>query len=279
VNAHEQGYDVEILVPREAPHGEVLVRALTWMLENSEEVKLPETRGAAPGPCHEPILPDGALSTPAEIQPKHIVWITGRTQSRIGVICGYGQAYVPEYGVLPLKNFRWADRRLAATPGLQRLLNDALDEASEIEAAAEAVEYEPYPAWTPQERFDNRADWFWEQTEEERMAGDAALVEAERDTLTLAEQLSEETGEWEAAMAVAQAPEVDNWHYKRPQLPHNILAENVRPAYRHVGGESPLMVWSVDSQLSHQGWRYATREETEAYLRVFQSRASDFAEK
>ena len=127
----KQGKEVEILVPKDAPHGDVIVRALLWMVENSEEVKLPAIRGSAPGPCHEPILPDGMLTTRAEIDPKHIVWITGRTQSRIGVICAYGQAFVPEYGVLPLKNFRWANRKLARSPGMQQLLNDALDEAFE----------------------------------------------------------------------------------------------------------------------------------------------------
>ena len=94
---------------------------------------MPQTRANEPGPCHEPILPDGVLSTPAEIQPKHLVWITGRTQSRIGVICGYGQAFVPEYGIVPLKNFRWLDRKLVQPP-LQRLLNDAMDEAFDVEA-------------------------------------------------------------------------------------------------------------------------------------------------
>ena len=43
-NAHERGKDVEILVPKDAPHGDVIVRALLWMVENSEEVKLPEIR-------------------------------------------------------------------------------------------------------------------------------------------------------------------------------------------------------------------------------------------
>ena len=270
-NAHEEGKEVEILVPKDAPHGDVIVRALLWMVENSEEVKLPEIRGSEPGPCHEPILPDGMLATRAEIDPKHIVWITGRTQSRIGVICAYGQAFVPEYGVLPLKNFRWVNRKLARSPGMQRLLNDALDDAFEAEADATPVEYEAEPGWTPEEHFDNQADWFWEQTEEEHMVGDAALAEAERDTLTLAEQLSEEIGDWDAVMTVAQTPDVEEWYRKRPPLPGNVLAETMRPAYKHRGDDSPLMVRSVEDQLEGKGWRYATKEEAAAYAQTFRS--------
>ena len=194
-NAHERGEEVEILVPKDAPHGDVIVRALLWLVENSQEVKLPQIRGAEPGPCHEPILSDGVLATRSEIDPKHIVWITGRTQSRIGMICAYGQAFVPEYGVLPLKNFRWVNRKLARSPTLQRFLNDALDAAFEAEAHAAPPEYEAEPGWTPEACFDNQADWFWEQTEAERMGNDAALAVADRNTLTLAEQLAEEIGD------------------------------------------------------------------------------------
>ena len=235
----------------------------------SEEAKLPAIRGSESAPCHEPILPDGILATHAEIDPIHIVWITDRTQSRIGVICAYGQAFVPEYGVLPLKNFRWVNRRLARSPALQRLLYDALDDAFETEADATPVEYDAEPGWTPDERFDNQADWFWEQTEEERMASDAALAEAEQDTLTLAEQLAEEIGDWDAALTVAQAPDVEGWYHRRPPLPGSVLAETMRPAYKHRGGDSPLMVRSVEDQFEGKGWRYATKEEAAAYAQTF----------
>ena len=106
------------------------------------------------------------------------------------------------------------------------------------------------------------------------MASDAALVEAGRDALTLAKQLYEETEEWEAAKAVAQAPEVENWYYKRPPLSGIILAENVQPAYRHQGEDSPLLLRSVEDQMDDLGWRYANREETEAFLQTFQSQKS-----
>ena len=51
------------------------------------------------------------------------------------------------------------------------------------------------------------------------MASDAALAEAEQDTLTLAEQLAEEIGDWDAALTVAQAPDVEEWYHRRPPLP------------------------------------------------------------
>ena len=176
---------------------------------------------------------------------------------------------MPEYGVLPLKNFRWVNRKLARSPGMQRLLNDALDEAFEAEADATPVEFDPEPGWAPEERFDNQADWFWEQTEKERMAGDAALAEAERETLTLAEELSEEIGDWDAVMAVAQTPDVEEWCRRNPPLPGNFLAANMRPAYKHRGDDSPLMVRSVKDQIAGKGWRYATKEEAAAYAQAF----------
>ena len=185
------------------------------------------------------------------------------------MICAYGQAFVPEYGVLPLKNFRWVNRKLARSPGMQKLLNDALDEAFEAEADATPVEYEAEPGWTPEEHYDNQADWFWEQTEEEQMVGDAALAEADRDTLTLAEQLSDEIGDWDAVMAVAQTPDVEEWYRKRPPLPGNVLAETMRPAYKYRDGDSPLMVRTVEDLLAGKGWRYATKEEATAYAQTF----------
>lgn len=104
------------------------------------------------------------------------------------------------------------------------------------------------------------------------MVNDAALAEADRDTLTLAEQLAEEVGDWEAAMSVAQAPETEDWYRRRPPLPGHVLAENVRPAYKHRGGDSPLMVRTVEDLLAGKGWRYATKEEAAAYAATFRSK-------
>ena len=70
-------------------------------------------------------------------------------------------------------------------------------------------------------------------------------------------------------MAVAQTPEVEEWYRKRPPLPGNVLAETMRPAYKHRGDDSPLMVRSVEDQLAGKGWRYATKEEAAAYAQVF----------
>ena len=268
--ADRAGLDVEILVPKDAPHGDVLIRALQWLnAEVTEGRNAPELRGSAPGPCHEPIFPDGVLAARAEIDPKHIVWVTGRTQSRIGVICAYGQAFVPGYGVIALRNFRWVDRRLAHSAALQQYLNDALDEAFEVEARATPVEYSAEPNWLPEDRFDHQAGWFWEQTDSEAQEAQAAIAEAERDTLTLAEQLAEETEDWETALAVAQMPEIEGWYRTRPPLPSHIMAETIRPAYRYCAADAPLMVQSVEDQIDGHAWHYASQAEAEAFRRTF----------
>jgi hypothetical protein len=268
--AHRQGQEVEVVVPKEALHGAVIVRAILWAAENLEPVELPAIRGSAPGSCYEPIVPDGMVTTRVEIDPRHIVWVTGRTQSRIGVICGWGEAFVPEYGVIPLKNFRWVNRRLATSPGLQALLNDELDRAFEAEADATPLEYDPAPPYGPDERFDE-SEWFWQQSPEETTAIEGALAAAERDTLTLVEQLMEETGDVETAITVAQMPEVEDWYLKRPPLPGNTQPEMMRPVYKYTGENSPLMIRSVEDQVEDRRFRYATKTETEEYIRTFRS--------
>ena len=70
-------------------------------------------------------------------------------------------------------------------------------------------------------------------------------------------------------MDVAQAPEVDDWYHKRPPLTGILLAENVRPAYRHRGDESPLLMQSAEDQVAGKGWRYATKEEAAEYAKKF----------
>jgi hypothetical protein len=95
-SAHKQGRAVEVLVPKDALHGAVIVRAILWMADNLPDVATPKVRGSDPGPCYEPIVDEGMISTRAEIDPKYIVWIIGKTQSRIGVICGRNEAFVPE---------------------------------------------------------------------------------------------------------------------------------------------------------------------------------------
>ena len=267
-SAHRQGQEVEIVVSKAALHGAVIVRAILWAAENMPPVELPAIHGSAPGPCYEPIVPDGMVTTRAEIDPKHIVWITGKTQSRIGVICGWGEAFVPEYGVVPLKNFRWVNRRLATSPGLQELLNDELDKAFEAEAEATPLAYDPAPPYGPDERFDGE-EWFWQQSTEETVAIEGALAAAERDALTLVEQLAEEIGDVETALEVAQMPEIEDWYFKRPPLPSYSQPEMMRPVYKHKGENAPLMVKSVEDQVEDRRFRYATKTETDEYIRTF----------
>ncbi len=272
-SADKQGREVEVLVPKAAPHGAVIVRAILWLGEHLPPVELPTLRGSAPGPCYEPIMTDGMVTTRAEIDPKHIVWITGRTQSRIGVICGWNQALVPEYGVIALKNFRWVNRKLATAPAFQELLNDELDKAFEAEVEATPVEYDPAPTYRPGERFDDE-EWFWQQTEAEAISSEAALAAAERDALTLVEQLVAETEDMETAVAIAQMPEIEDWYVKRPPLVSYNQPERMRPVYQYAGEKAPLMVKSVEEQMEGQRFRYATQAEAADYVRTFRPSAT-----
>lgn len=268
--AHKRGRAVEVLVPKDAPHGAIIVRALLWLADQLPEGERLPIRGSAPGPCYEPILPDGTISTRAEIDPKYIVWITGRTQSRIGVIVGYNEAFVPEYGIVPLKNFRWVNRKFAALPGVQNVLNDELDKAFEIEVEGVPVEYDPAPRYTPEERFDEEAAE-WQQTDADAVDNEVALAMAEGDVMTLVEQLTEELGDAEAALAIAQTPEIEDWYYKRPPMTGYVQPEIMRPVYLYKGEQSPLKVKSVQEQIDGKKWRYATKVETMEYIKTFRS--------
>lgn len=270
VRAHKAGQAVEILVPQAAPHGEVIVRALLWLAKELHEGTTPAIRGSEPGPCYEPILPDGTITTRAEIDQQHLVWITGNTQSRIGVIVGYNEAFVPAYGIVPLKRFRWVNKKLASSPVLQRMLNDELDKAFEEEANQVPVEYDPAPFYTPENRFDYENP-YWEQTEEEAIMQEAAFALAERDTLTLVEQLTNEIGDVETALAIAQMPEIEEWYYKRPPTPLDNLPEMMRPVYKYKDENSALMVKSVEEQLEDKRFHYATKEEAAEYICTFRS--------
>jgi len=266
--AHKQERAVEVLVPKDAPHGAVIVRALLWLADQLPTGERLPIRGSEPGPCYEPIVPDGTISTRAEIDPKYIVWITGRTQSRIGVIVGYNEAFVPEYGIVPLKNFRWVNRKFAASPDVQNVLNDELDKAFEAEAKGVPVEYDPAPSYTPEERFDDEAA-DWQQTDEDTINSDVALAVAESDAMTLVEQLTEDLGDADAALAIAQMPEIEDWYYKRPPMAGYVQPEMMRPVYLHKGDQSPLKVKSAQEQIEGKKWRYATKVETGEYILIF----------
>ncbi len=260
--AHEKGEEVEVLVPKGAPHGDVIVRAILWMLENTEEVKIPQTRGTKPSACYEPILPDGVLSTSAEIDPRHIVWITGNTQSRIGVIREQGKALVPGYGMIPLKNFRWVSRDLASSAIIQEQLGDALDEDFETERNANPVEYEPFPSYLSSLSFGNEP---WSRTAQEEDRELASLAVSDYDATVLADDLLEETESVATAVAIANMPDLENWYAKRPKVLRVLNSTNIKPVYKHNGPESPLMILTPDEQLEGKRFRFATEEEAKEF--------------
>ena len=261
--AHKREEEVEILVPKNAPHGALIVRALLWLADNADLSEPVRTRATEPGPTYEPILPDGTITTRAEIDPKYIVWIEGNRQSRIGVVVAYGQAFVPEYGIVPMKRFHWVDRKLAQSLQLQQLLNDAFDLAFMVEERHEPVEYEPAPAYATEERFDS---WAIDEPLEEIADNEEWIAIAEADVRTPAEQLAEEVGDTATAHAILQV--LSTGDDDQAIYPFWVEPEMIRPVYKHKGENEPLRVKSAEDQVKGRGWRYAKREEVQEYLHV-----------
>lgn len=264
--AHKREEEVEILVPKDAPHGALIVRALLWLADNVDLSEPMQTRWTEPGPTYEPILPDGAITCRSKIDPKYIVWIHGNRQSRIGVVVAYGQAFVPEYGIVPLKRFRWVNRKLAQSPKLQGLLNDAFDETFMAEEGHEPVEYEPAPAYATEERFDN---WAIDESLEEVAENEDWIAIAEADVRTPVEQLAEEVGDIATAHAILQV--LSTGTDEQVIYPFWVEPEMVRPVYKHKRKNEPLKVKSVEDQVKRKGWRYATRAETVYYTQTFKA--------
>lgn len=260
--AHQREEEVEILVPKDAPHGALIVRALLWLAENTDLSDPPRGTGSDPGPTYESVLPDGAITTRAEIEPKYIVWVQGNTQSRMSVIVAYGQAFVPEYGIVPLKQFRWVNRKLAESDQVQKVLNDAFDQAFEAEEGSEPVEYDPAPPYLTADRY---TEGGWSDEEGEEWGSTTALAHAEHDAASLVEQLTQELGDAEAAVAIAQTPDIEDWYVRPLSLPSATPAEAVRPAYLYTGNDAPLRVRSAEDQLAGKGFRYAGKEEAQEY--------------
>lgn len=263
--AHKREEEVEILVPKDAPHGALIVRALLWLADNADLSEPVQTRWTEPGPTYEPILPDGTITCRAKINPKYIVWIEGNRQSCIGVVVAYGQAFVPEYGVVPMKRFRWVDCKLAQSLQLQQLLNEAFDLAFMAEEGHEPVEYEPFPAYATEERFDS---WAIDESLEQVADNEVWVAIAEDDVRTPVEQLAEEVGDIATAHAILQI--LSTGEDDQAIYPLWVEPEMIRPAYRHKGENTSLMVRSTEDQVMRRRWRYATKEETQYYLRVYQ---------
>jgi hypothetical protein len=262
--AHKREESVEILVPKDALHGSLLVRALLWLADTADLSEPLYTAGTGPGPTYEPILPDGVITTKAEIDPKYIVWIHGNTQSRIGVIVEYGKAFVPEYGIVPLKRFRWVNRKLAQSPKLQRLLNDAFDQAFIAEEGTAPVEYEPAPPYATDERFDT---WAIDESLDEDIEAEELFDVAEKDVRTPLEQLTEEVGDSATAHAILQV--LATGEDDQAIYPYFVETDLIRPVYKRKGENDPLKVKSAEDQVKKRGWKYANREETLYYLKTF----------
>ena len=262
--AHIREEEVEILVPKDAPHGALIVRALLWLADTADLSEPPYTAGTGPGPTFEPILPDGVITSKAEIASKYIVWIHGNTQSRIGVIVEYGKAFVPEYGIVPLKRFRWVNRKLAQSPELQRLLNDAFDQVFIAEEGNEPVEYEPAPAYATEERFDS---WAIDEPLDEGIENEELFEIAEKDARTPLEQLTEEVGDSATAHAILQVLAIGE--DEQTIYPYFVETDLIRPVYKRKGENEPLKVKSAEDQVKKRGWKYAKREETLYYLKTF----------
>lgn len=261
--AHKREEEVEILVPKDAPHGSLIARALLWLADTADLSEPMQTKWTEPGPTYEPILPDGSITCRVKIDSKYIVWIEGNRQSRIGVVVAYGQAFVPEYGIVPLKRFRWVNRKLAQSPELQRLLNDAFDLAFVAEEGHEPVEYEPAPAYATEERFDS---WAIDESLEEVADNEELVAGAEEDVRTPVEQLAEEVGDIATAHAILQV--LSTGADEQVIYPLWVEPAMIRPVYKHTGENEPLKVKSAEDQVKRKGWRYATKEEVQEYLRI-----------
>ena len=250
--AHEERQEVEILVPRGAKHGEVIQRAVEWMVEHTRQRTMPERHDVEPGSTAWDIE-DGTLTTNAEIDAADMVWVTGKTQSRIGVLRDGTDVLVPDYGHIPLEQARHTERvdpARAEQPALQRIMADALDLAFEQEADASPVAYEPAPGYGQENRFDSP----------EQCIGEG------NDTESRVNALSQETEHWAAVDAVIEAvPDEEPRYEKRP--PDNLIAagEMVRPAYLHCGEQSLLMVRDAEDQRAGKRFRHATQEEARNY--------------
>jgi hypothetical protein len=198
------------------------------------------------------------------MDPKYIVWIHGNRQSRIGVVVAYGQAFVPEYGIVPLKRFHWVNRKLAQSPILQQLLNYAFDETFMTEEGNEPVEYEPFPAYATEERFDS---WVIDESLEEVADNEEWVATAEADVRTPVEQLAEEVGDTATAHAILQV--LSTGSDEQVTYPFWVEPDMIRPVYKHKGENEPLKIKSAEAQVKRKGWIYANKEETQYYMKIF----------
>ena len=176
---------------------------------------------------------------------------------------GYAQAFVPEYGIVPMKRFRWVNRKLAESPQLQEFLNDALDQAFEAEEGREPVEYDPAPPYSTNERYDA---WPEENSWEENLEQEEVMALAEGDVLTPVEQLTEELGDPDKAEAVWSVL-ADEDH--RSFFAYTVEVSTVRPVYRYQGEDKPLRIKSPAAQVGGQRWEYAGKQEVQQYAHTF----------
>ena len=149
-NAYEQGREVELRVPMGQLHGEVICNAIEWMVENTTEVQLPHIR-------HQPArslstdISDGVLGVSSGANERRIVWVQGKTQSKLGVMPEPNQVLVPGYGELWVNHPRPANPGIAGSEPVQQALGELLDESLEREFACNPVRYQAAPSTTASE--------------------------------------------------------------------------------------------------------------------------------
>ena len=272
--ARERGQDVEVRVPKGASHGEVIVRAVEWMVEHTRARVLPDRCGH-PSSSGGWDVTDGVLSTPAELDADQVVWVTGQTQSRLGVVQDGSRVVVPEYGDVPLKNVHRADPRLASHPHLQERLNQALDEAFAQEAATTSVDYGPDTAASA-DRFDMSGDWFWAPQDDETLWHYAAASRVLDEPSAETEEVLSEAGP-DGRETVSTIAFDTTWREPQriPRLPV-AMYKAIRPVYRHCGDNSPLMICSPTDQLAGRAFRYANKEDAASYRQTFRPQLHTF---
>jgi hypothetical protein len=271
IYAHQAGGEVTVKVPCGALHGTVIVNALLYLASHiapPAPVKGIDRRS----PLHEPILPEGLVSTREGIDAKHIVWVTGNTQSRLGVIVGFGEVFVPGFGVFELKkfkSFKWVKPRLARSPLLQNYLNDELDKLFEKDCQYAPLEYDPAPP-----RGADRHEGEWIDTDEYDVNQGMALQAADGD-MSDAHLLDyyAETGDIETAIEIASYEDLEEERFfKRPPIASNVSQTVIRNVYIYKGEREALKVKTPITQIVGGSARPAKKDEAQEYRRVFRAR-------
>ncbi|MEM7124996.1 MAG: hypothetical protein AAF702_01635 [Chloroflexota bacterium] len=277
--AEMYGQYVEILVPENAVHGDVIVAAVLWMLEAKLEV---EVARAIPDNDNESMASTWDLGDrwdwDEESEPDHrLIWLVGRTQSRIGAIVDENKAFVPEYGYLRISDFLWVQwiSREDAVPlqsmikyEMDRLPDDILDFPLEYESSSEDK--------STFERFEEKKKH--EQSFEEIQYSEINQRLVAPGTIALANDLlaEGETADISAIITVSNLPDVEipgrrkKSTYTAPLLPMDDT--NIKPVYYRVGKDPALRVISAENQANRTNrYHYADCGEYAEFVKMNRS--------